>query len=154
MWPRNPWYGNSSAAVPMTIIDPEDLFVKKKVCELAAMVHHTAVQVSDMAVDTVYGAGKMVGAATDAAKLRLRILDRKAEVNTLLREIGELLYATHTGAPSDSDIMLAKLQEIDGLKAEITALEEKLGRKPDTCETCGAVVREDAVFCEECGEKL
>lgn len=129
--------------------------MNQKLSELMAMVQRTAIQVSDIAVDTVYGAGKKAGAVADAAKVRLQILDRKAEVNTVLREIGEILYATHTGAPSDSEIMLAKLQEIDALKAEIATLEEKLGRKPEprTCETCGAAVREGAVFCEECGEK-
>ena len=128
--------------------------MKKKVCELAAMVQRTAIQVSDIAVDTVYGAGKKAGVMADAAKIRLQILDRKAAVNTLLREIGEILYATHIGEPSDSEITLTRLQEIDVLKAEIAALEEKVGRKPVACETCGAAVREDAVFCEECGEKL
>ena len=138
----------------MIIIDPEELFVKKNVYELASMVQRTAVQVSDIAVDAVYGAGKKAGIAVDAAKVRLQLLDRKAAVNVLLREIGELLYATHLGEPSDSEITLSKLQEIDVLKAEIAALEEKLGRKPETCETCGAVIREEAAFCEECGEKL
>ena len=129
--------------------------MNQKLSELMAMVQRTAIQVSDIAVDTVYGAGKKAGAVADAAKIRLQLLDRKAEVNTVLREIGEILYATHTGEPSDSEIMLAKMQEIDALKEEIAALEEKLGRKPvpRTCETCGAAVREDAVFCEECGEK-
>ena len=129
--------------------------MNQKLSELMAMVQRTAIQVSDIAVDTVYGAGKKAGAVVDAAKVRLQILDRKAEVNTVLREIGEILYATHTGEPSDSEIMLAKLQEIDALKAEIAGLEEKLGVKsvPAVCETCGAEVREGAAFCEECGEK-
>ena len=129
--------------------------MNQKLSELMAMVQRTAIQVSDIAVDTVYGAGKKAGAVVDAAKIQLRIVDRKAEVHTVLREIGEILYATHTGEPSDSEIMLTKLQEIDALKAEIAALEAALGRKPKpcTCETCGAVVREGAVFCEECGEK-
>jgi len=129
--------------------------VNKNLYELASMVQRTAIQVSDIAVDTVYGAGKKAGKLADAAKVRLQIVDRKAGVNALLREIGELLYATHTGEPSDSEIMLAKLQEIDALKAEIVGLEEKLGVKsaPAVCETCGAEVREGAAFCEECGEK-
>lgn len=129
--------------------------MSNKFNEMLSVVQRTAIQVSDMAVDTVYGAGKMAGHLADAAKLRLKIVDRKAEVNTLLREIGEILYATHIGEPSDSEIMLAKLQEIDALKAEIAELEEKLGRKekPCTCETCGAVVQKDAAYCEECGEK-
>lgn len=129
--------------------------MKEKLFELASMVQRTGIQVSDIAVDTVYGAGKKAGALVDTAKIQLQIMDRRAEVNVALRELGEILYATHTGAPSDSEIMLAKLQEIDALKAEIAQLEAKLGRKPEpsTCDTCGAVVREGAAYCEECGEK-
>ena len=129
--------------------------MNKNLYELASMVQRTAIQVSDIAVDTVYGAGKKAGKLADAAKVRLQIVDRKAGVNALLREIGELLYATHTGEPSDSEIMLAKLQEIDALKAEIAVLEEKLGVKsaPAVCETCGAEVQKRAALCEECGEK-
>jgi len=129
--------------------------VSNKFSEMAAMVQRTAIQVSDIAVDTVYGAGKMAGKLADEAKIRLKIVDRKAEVNTMLRELGEILYATHIGEPSDSEIMLSKLQEIDALKTEIAELEEQLGRKekPCTCDTCGAVVQKDAAYCEECGEK-
>lgn len=129
--------------------------MNQKLCELLSSVQSTAVQVSDAAVDAVYGAGKRAGELVDAARIQLRVVDRRAEVNTLLREVGEILYATHTGEPSDSEILLAKLQEIDALKAEIAGLEEKLGRKPKpcTCETCGAVVHEGAAFCGECGEK-
>lgn len=129
--------------------------MNQKLSELLTSVQNTAVQVSDVAVDAVYGAGKKAGELVDAARIRLQIMDRKAEVNLVLRELGEILYATHTGAPSDSEIMLTKLQAIDALKAEIAQLEGKLGckAKPATCETCGAMVREDAVFCEECGEK-
>ena len=129
--------------------------MSNKFSEMAAMVQRTAIQVSDIAVDTVYGAGKMAGKLADEAKIRLKIVDRKAEVNTMLRELSEILYATHIGEPSDSEIMLSKLQEIDALKTEIAELEEQLGRKekPYTCDTCGAVVQKDAAYCEECGEK-
>ena len=129
--------------------------MNQKLSELLASVQSTAVQVSDVAVDAVYGAGKKAGELVDAARVQLRIVDRKAEVNLVLRELGEILYATHVGEPSDSEIMLAKLQEIDALKAEIAKLENRLGRKstPAICETCGAEVQENAAFCGECGEK-
>lgn len=129
--------------------------MNQKLSELLAAVQNTAVQVSDVAVDAVYSAGKKAGELVDTARIQLRIVDRKAEVNLALRELGEILYATHVGEPSDSEIMLAKLQEIDVLKAEIAELENRLGRKPApaVCGTCGAQVREDAAFCEECGEK-
>ena len=129
--------------------------MNQKLSELLASVQSTAVQVSDVAVDAVYGAGRKAGELVDAARVQLRIVDRKAEVNLVLRELGEILYATHVGEPSDSEIMLAKLQEIDALKAEIAELENRLGRKPAPaiCETCGAEVKENAAFCGECGEK-
>ena len=129
--------------------------MNQKLSELLASVQSTAVQVSDVAVDAVYGAGRKAGELVDAARVQLRIVDRKAEVNLVLRELGEILYATQVGEPSDSEIMLAKLQEIDALKAEIAELENRLGRKPAPaiCETCGAEVQENAAFCGECGEK-
>jgi hypothetical protein len=83
-------------------------------------------------------------------------MERKAAVNAALKEVGEILYATHTGNPSDSEILLAKLQEIDALKAEIARMQEQI-KKEETahvCRTCGGMIREGAVFCGECGEKL
>ena len=73
-----------------------------------------------------------------------------------LREVGEMLYATHTGTPTDSEILQAKLEEIDGLKAQIAALEAQIGREraAHTCATCGAVIHDGDTFCRECGGKL
>ena len=127
--------------------------MNQKLSELLASVQSAAIQVSDVAVDAVYGAGKKAGELMDAARIQMRIVDRKAEVNLALRELGEILYATHVGEPSDSEIMLAKLQEIDALKAEIAELESRRNPSPAICETCGAEVQENAAFCGECGEK-
>ena len=130
--------------------------MNEKLASLLESVQRTAIQASDVAVDTAYSVGKVAGELLNVAKLNVRIMDRKAAVNAALKEIGEILYATHTGNPSDSEVLLAKLQEIDALKAEIAALEEQAGIKaePAVCDTCGAAVREEAAYCEECGEKL
>ena len=119
------------------------------------MAVDAAASAKETAADVAYIANQVGTELLANGKERIRIVELESQVNAALKELGKMLYATHTGAPSDSEIMLAKLQEIDALKAEIAALEEKLGRKPEsrTCETCGAAVREDAVFCEECGEK-
>jgi hypothetical protein len=130
--------------------------MNEKLQEVLEFVQRTAVQVGDTAVDAAYGVGRRAEALLSAAKLRARVADRKLEVNTQLREVGEMLYATHTGTPTDSEILLAKLREIDTLKAEIQNLETQLGKdtEPQICPTCGAAYQDGDQFCRECGGKL
>ena len=74
-------------------------------------------------------------------------------ITAALRELGELLYATHTGTPTDSEALLAKMEEICLLKARVRELEGD----PVVhllCPRCGREVRPDDVYCRDCGEKL
>ena len=130
--------------------------MNEKLASLLETVRRTAVQAGDTAADAVYSAGKVAGELLSVAKLNVRIMERKAAVNAALKEVGEILYATHTGNPSDSEILLAKLQEIDVLKAEIARMQEQIKKEEaaHVCRTCGGVIRKSAVFCGECGEKL
>ncbi len=131
--------------------------MNEKVQELLENVQRTACQVSDVAVDAAYGVGKKAGELLSVAKLNIRLVDLRAEVNLQLREVGEMVYATHTGTPTESETLLAKLQEIDGLKAQIAAVEAEIGRQHTAageCPVCGTEPREGDQFCRECGEKL
>ena len=132
--------------------------MNEKLIDILEMVQRTAVQVGDTASDVAYGVGKKTEELLSVAKLNIRIVDLKAEVNTSMREVGEMLYATHTGTPTDSDVLLAKLQEIDELNARLAELNELLGRQTEPaaprCGSCGAPVREGDLFCRECGGKL
>lgn len=131
--------------------------MNEKVQELLENVQRTACQVSDVAVDAAYGVGKKAGELLSVAKLNIRLVDLRSEVNLQLREVGEMVYATHTGNPTESETLLAKLQEIDGLKAQIAAVEAEIGRQHTAageCPVCGTEPREGDQFCRECGEKL
>ena len=132
--------------------------MNEKLIDILEMVQRTAVQVGDTASDVAYGVGKKTEELLSVAKLNIRIVDLKAEVNTSMREVGEMLYATHTGTPTDSDVLLGKLQEIDELNARLAELNELLGRQTEPaaprCGSCGAPVREGDLFCRECGGKL
>lgn len=130
--------------------------MNEKLASLLETVRRTAVQTGGAAADAAYSVGKVAGELLSVAKLNVRIMDRKAAVNAALKEVGEILYATHTGNPSDSEILLAKLQEIDVLKAEIAQMQAQIKKEEaaHVCQTCGSAIREGAAFCGECGEKL
>ena len=78
------------------------------------------------------------------------------QINQQLKAVGEMIYGTHPGNPTDSDVLLNKLQEIDGLYAQIAELEELIGRRPApaACPSCGQVSQEGDLFCRGCGTKL
>ena len=130
--------------------------MNEKLYELLEKVRTTAVQAGSIAADAAYGAGKKAEELLDVAKANVKIVALKGDVNAALREAGELIYATHTGNPTDSEVLLAKLQEIDALKAQIAELEAALGREaaPVFCPTCGAEAKEETPFCGECGGPL
>ena len=109
-----------------------------------------------LARDAICTMGLGAKRLTDAAKRQLEIADLRAGVNVGLRELGELLYATHTGTLTESEVLLAKLQEIDGLRQQIDRLEREIARLQGgaVCPFCGAAARSGDVFCRECGQKL
>ena len=70
-----------------------------------------------------------------------------------------MIYATHTGTPTDSDVLLEKLQEIDRLREEAEAIQAEIGRlkgqeAENRCSTCGASTRAEDAFCRACGGNL
>jgi len=130
--------------------------MNEKIYEIMEKVRQTATQAGDVAADVAYGVGMKASELLSVAKMNIRIVSLKNDVNARFRELGELLYATHTGTPTESDVLLEKLQEIDALKAEIQELSAQVGREEAAaaCPTCGAAVQEGDQFCRECGGGL
>ncbi len=107
----------------------------------------------ELARDAICAMGLGAKRLTDAAKRQLELADLRAGVNASLRELGELLYATHIGIPTDSELLLEKMREIDDLKARLRDLEGE----PVIhliCPRCGHEVQTEDVYCRDCGEKL
>ena len=130
--------------------------MNERLQELLDAVQRTATQVGGSAADAAYGVGRRAGELLSVAKLNIRIMDLKGAVNTALREVGEMIYATHTGTPTESEVLLAKLQEIDALRENIRQLEQEIARLQGgaVCPVCGAKAQRGDVFCRECGGKL
>ena len=130
--------------------------MNEKLAALLESVQRTAVQAGDVAADVAFGMGKKAGELLSVAKLRVRIASLERDVKDRFSQIGELLYATHTGTPTESEVLLEKLQEIDGLKAEIAQLQSEIRKEEaaHTCPTCGSFVNEGDAFCGACGGEL
>ena len=94
--------------------------------------------------------------AAEAVRLRYQAAQVGGQMDEKLMEAGEIVYGTHSGNLTESGELLEKLQEIDVLKAQLAALNETLGRKPEdaSCPGCGEAVEEGDRFCRFCGEKL
>ena len=118
--------------------------MNERLQELLDAVQRTASQVGGSAADAAYGMGKRAGELLSVAKLNIRIMDLKGAVSTALREVGEMIYATHTGTLTESEVLLAKLQEREIARLQGGAV----------CPFCGAAARSGDVFCRECGQKL
>ena len=90
------------------------------------------------------------------AKLHRRIRDLEEEIDLQLAEVGALVYATHTGTPSDSGEMQEILSYIDGLFEELDGHERqlKIMKGAKFCESCGQENAPENAFCQDCGKSL
>ena len=112
---------------------------------------------ADTVADAAYGVGKKAEQLLSVSKQNIRIADLRAQVNEQLQQVGQMIYATHTGDPTDSDALLEKLRTIDALQAQIDTLQAWIraeeARIP-VCPVCGAASRSGDVFCRSCGARL
>ena len=124
-----------------------------RVKELLDRVRDTAVTVSQAAGVTARYAGKCAGQMVDVAKLNMKIFDLRAEVNGLLREVGQLVYDTHLGCASGDDKVGPLLSRIDEKHKAIEAYKEQIAvlKRCKDCPSCGASCGRDDKFCKSCG---
>lgn len=92
----------------------------------------------------------------ERAKLSAAISDLEDEISLQMQAIGELVYATHRGTPSDSDEMQKILSYVDDLRDQLEGHEQQLRLLLGICccPVCGEDVTEDDVYCQKCGQPL
>lgn len=129
----------------------------EKLQEILDTVQKTAVEVGTAAGDLFSAAGQRASALLSVSKLNVRAADLKAQRSVLLQEVGAMVYGTHTGTVADSDKLLAKLREIDGVEQELSRVNAEIARlrqNARVCPLCGADARSGDAFCRNCGTRL
>ena len=90
------------------------------------------------------------------AKLHRAIKDLHEEIDLQLRDLGEMIYDTHRGTPSDSEDVQAILEHVDSLYEQIDGHERQMKalRGILVCDACGQENPGTNVYCQECGQPL
>ena len=90
------------------------------------------------------------------AKAKMALAELKSSLRAQLVKVGELVYATHTGDPTDSETLEEALCRIDALKAEIKEKEWEISsiRGSVVCPECGYAGSPEHTFCSNCGKEL
>ena len=128
----------------------------EKLRELQEKARQTCRRASAAAADAAYLASHQALRLMDSAKLRLQLAELEGQRDRELRRVGELVYATHTGDPTDSEQLLEQLRAVDGVNDQIAGVEEELVRRNggQVCPRCGGASAGGDRFCRHCGAKL
>lgn len=124
--------------------------------DLLRQAKDAALDVAEAARAGVELAGRQAEAVSDRAKLRRAIRDLREEIALQMKEVGELLYATHRGSPSDSSDVQEILEYVDGLYEELEGHQQQLKilERRFLCEACGAENADGNMYCHNCGRPL
>ena len=110
-------------------------------------------------------AGDKANAAIEIGKLNMKIKSETASIEQFKAQIGDLLWAQYqAGSVTDPQIVAlcesiaAANTTIDDLQAKIDQLkvepEAEAAPVERHCPQCGAVIADDARFCNSCGVRL
>ena len=128
----------------------------EKILGILEYVREQAAVVGSTAADAAYDLSAKAAELLTAGRRNVRLAELEASVLTELRHVGEMIYGTHTGHPTDSEVLFAKLQEIDALYEEIDALKREAarGKGLPVCGACGCVGEKGDLYCRDCGRQL
>lgn len=127
-----------------------------KVRELLEKARLTAGMAAGGAVKVAETVGQRGGQLVEKTRRNLRIFDLNNEVELLMREIGRMVYLTHTGVETDEQELESKLAQIDEKYSRIDEIRALLEEQKTTrcCPVCGKDCAKTDLYCRVCGEKL
>lgn len=116
-------------------------------------------QIGDVGETVRTGAAKTAYAMKNAkayTALKWDIMDLQARRKRKLLLVGKLVYATHTGRPTDSDLLQRALEQVDAVTKELRRKEAELARICGVrfCPGCGSSEDARHIYCSHCGRRL
>lgn len=90
------------------------------------------------------------------ARLEREIKDLQEEIGLQMQAVGEVMYASYKGRPSDSECIQQILEYVDGLYEQLEAHQQELEAAQGklVCAACGAANDPGYVYCHNCGHPL
>lgn len=129
---------------------------KESLQKLANIAKDTARAAAGMAQAGAARVTEAVSDAKSAVQLRRAIADLQEEIDLQMQAVGEMVYSTHRGTPSDSDVMQQILEYVDSLYEDQDAYRRQLRTLQGAhfCPQCGAENEQENTFCTQCGHAL
>lgn len=124
--------------------------------DLLKKVRASATVAGEYATRAASNVGKKASDAFNVSKLNIQIFDLNTSLDVIYKEIGKIIYDSHTGKETDNTVLEEKLRQADEKAAQIQELKDKIANHRDTkaCENCGNSCGKDDVYCAKCGAKV
>lgn len=127
-----------------------------KVRDLFGRVRNAAQSVSTAAGSAARSARHVAGNAVDLSKLNLQLRELSADIDTLLRDAGQIIYDAHLGVEGNDEMLAQIFDQLDVKNAQVMELRVRMDalRSQQRCPACGAPCGETDRFCKACGAIL
>lgn len=124
--------------------------------QAAQRAREAAADAAGLALAAAQAVEQKAEEAAGRARLRTEVRGMEEEIRLQLQAVGELVYATHTGQPSDSEDMQEILKRIDGLYQRLEGRERALRELEGRARfcVCGAENPPESGLCRVCGRPL
>lgn len=128
----------------------------KKWKKLVRRTQDAAMDMSELARAGAEAVGRRAEDVAARVRLERAVRDLREEIDAQMRAVGELIYATHRGSPSNSDDIQEILEFVDSLYEEMEGHQQELKRLRGAllCAGCGAENERGSLYCHNCGQPL
>ncbi len=130
--------------------------MEEKVRGLLNRVRGAARQAGESAEATARQASRMAGNVLDITRLNVQIYELNTDINTLLKNAGQIVYDAHLGIETNESLLYNILEQLDQKNSQVTELRARIDmlKHLRECPFCSASCTPEDHFCKICGGEL